>query len=373
MRRDRPVARRPILFGGARRRARWPRVVLGALVLAAAAVVGVALLGSEERDTRSPAVADSDRKDTPGSGRRASAGQASRSVGSAADRGAPLGPGAPGAPARRLGGSDAAHLALELSRPDLVRLKFVRKPEAGLMFDVKRGRVLWRLNPTRRLPIASLTKMMTALLVVEREDPHDRVRISKRAVTTAGSGTGVLPRGKKVQLEALLNGLLLVSGNDAAVALSEHTAGGVGDFVSLMNRRAAELGLFCTRFSSPHGLKNRGNRSCPVDLGVLARAALAERRIRRIARRDRAVLKFPIKGGRLFLYNNNPLIRSGYRGTTGLKTGYTEKAGRSMVATVKRGRTELCVILLDSYNPAEQAKKLFRRGFRALRRSPPTR
>ena len=80
--------------------------------------------------------------------------------------------------------------------------------------------MLWRLNPTRRLPIASLTKMMTALLLVEREDPHDRVKITRQAVRTAGSGVGVLPKGKKVQLEALMNGLLLVSGNDAAVALA---------------------------------------------------------------------------------------------------------------------------------------------------------
>lgn len=215
--------------------------------------------------------------------------------------------------------------------------------------------------------------MMTALLVVERGDAHDRVRITRRAVRTAGSGVGVLPKGKKVQLEALLNGLLLVSGNDASVALALHVAGGVRSFVRLMNRRAAQLGLLSTHFSTPHGLVDQGNYSSAVDLAVLAKADLAQRRIRRIARRDRAIVKFPIKGGRLFLYNNNPLIRSGYRGTTGLKTGYTDRAGRSIVATVKRGRAELCVILLDSYNPAEQAKKLFRRGFRALRRAGPAR
>ena len=78
-------------------------------------------------------------------------------------------------------------------------------------------------------------------------------------------------------------------------------------------------------------------------------------------------MKFPIKGGRLFLYNNNPLMRSGYTGVTGLKTGYTERAGRSIVATARRGRLELGVVLLDSYNPADQARKLFKRGFRALR------
>lgn len=266
------------------------------------------------------------------------------------------------------GGGDGSRFAVDLSRPDLVTLRFRRRPRAGLLFDVRSGRVLWRLNPARRLPIASLTKMMTALLIVERDNAHDRVRITRQAVRTGGSGVGVLPKGKKVQLEALLNGLLLVSGNDAAVALAAHAAGGVHHFVALMNRRAGELGLSCTRFSTPHGLNDRGNHSCAADLAALARADLHHRRIRRIVRRDHAVIKFPIKGGHLFLYNNNPLVRSGYRGVTGLKTGYTDRAGRSIVATARRAGVELGVVLLHSYNPGEQARKLLDRGFKILRR-----
>jgi D-alanyl-D-alanine carboxypeptidase (penicillin-binding protein 5/6) len=257
--------------------------------------------------------------------------------------------------------------AVDLSAPDAITIKFHRKPRAGLLFDLRSGRVLWRWKPQRRLAIASLTKMMTALLVVEREDAHDRVPISKRAVRTAGSGVGVLPKGKKVQLEALLNGLLLVSGNDAAVALAEFAGGSVPGFVRLMNRRARELSLDCTHFSSPHGLLDRGNHSCAADLAALARADMAERRIRRVARRSRAIVKFPIKGGKLFLYNNNPMIRLGYPGITGLKTGYTDRAGRSIVATARRGRVELGVVLLHSSDPAVQAAKLLNRGFKALR------
>jgi len=259
---------------------------------------------------------------------------------------------------------------VDLSTEDAVRLRFVRKPWAGMLFDVRTGRVLWRRNAERRLPIASLTKMMTALLVVEREGPHERVRITRRATRTPGSAVGLLPRGKRVQLEALLNGLLLVSGNDAAVALAQHSAGSVPGFVRLMNDRARELGLECTRFSSPHGLKDAGNHSCAADLAALARADLHLRRIRRIARRKRAVLKFPIEGGRLFLYNNNPMIRQGYGGVTGLKTGYTRRAGRSIVTTARRGDVELGVVLLRSYDPATQARKLLDRGFRAMGERP---
>jgi D-alanyl-D-alanine carboxypeptidase (penicillin-binding protein 5/6) len=206
--------------------------------------------------------------------------------------------------------------------------------------------------------------------VVERNGPHDRVRISRQAVRTAGSAVGVLPKGKKVQLEALLNGLLLVSGNDAAVALATHTAGDLDRFVRLMNKRADQLGLSCTHFTSPHGLQDKGNRSCAADLAVLARADLSQQRIRRITRRQRAIVKFPIKGGRLFLYNNNPLIRAGYPGVTGLKTGYTDRAGRSIVATAKRGHLELGAILLHSYDPGAQAQRLLNRGFRTLRSGP---
>jgi D-alanyl-D-alanine carboxypeptidase (penicillin-binding protein 5/6) len=261
--------------------------------------------------------------------------------------------------------------APDMSAPDLVRIDFKHKPRGGLLFDVSSGRVLWRWKPTGRLPIASLTKMMTALIVVEKDDPHDRVLISKRAVTTAGSGVGVLPRGKRVQLEALLNGLLLVSGNDAAVALAEHIGGSVSGFVRLMNVRARELGLSCSHFSTPNGLLDAGNHSCAADLAALARADLAQRRIRRIARRNLAIVKFPIKGGRLFLYNNNPMIRAHYRGITGLKTGYTDRAGRSIVSTARRGRTQLGVVLLHSPDPAGQATKLLDRGFAAVRRLPP--
>jgi serine-type D-Ala-D-Ala carboxypeptidase (penicillin-binding protein 5/6) len=263
------------------------------------------------------------------------------------------------------GGGDS-RFAVKLATPDAFAVRLGRKPRAGILFDVRSGRVLWRLNPTRRLAIASLTKMMTALVVVERRGPHERVKITRQARHTAGSAVGVLPRREKVQLEALLNGLLLVSGNDAAVALAQHTAGSVSGFVRMMNERARQLDLSCTRFTSPHGLQDGGNHSCAADLATLARVDLHMRRVRRVVRRKRAIVKFPIKGRRLFLYNNNPLMRSGYPGVTGLKTGYTERAGRSIVATATRSGVELGVVLLHSYDPGSQAGRLLDRGFAAL-------
>ena len=127
------------------------------------------------------------------------------------------------------------------------------------------------------------------------------------------------------------------------------------------------MGLVCTRFSRPDGYRDRGNHSCAGDLAQLARAVLRVPRLAHIVRRRSAVLPFPIKGGKLYLYNNNPLLRAGYPGTTGLKTGYTEAAGLCLVATARRHHRRLGVVLLHSPDPLTQAERLFDRGWRTRR------
>ena len=266
------------------------------------------------------------------------------------------------------GGTAPTPLGVRLDDPrDLVRVSFKRQPRSALLFDLDTGRVLWRREPTRTLPIASLTKMMTALVVADEVPPGEKVLIRKEALDYRGSGFGVLKLGKRIGIDTMLHGLLLPSGNDAAIALAQHTAGSVPAFVRLMNRKAVAMGLTCTRFSSPDGYRNRGNHSCTPDLAAIARAVLRTPRLARIVRRREAVLPFPIRGGRVFLYNNNPLLRQGYRGTTGMKTGYTDAAGRCLVATARRGKIRLGVVLLDSPDPGRQATQLLDRGFRATR------
>ena len=247
-----------------------------------------------------------------------------------------------------------------------IRLKFKHSPRAGLLFDLDTGKVLWERRATRALPIASVTKMMTALLVVEHESPHARVLITKQALRYQGSGVGVLPRGKHVQLETMLYGLMLPSGNDAAIALAQRVSGTVPAFVALMNRRAAELGLTCTRFSSPSGFVDRGNRSCAADLAALSKAVLAQPRLARIVRTRSAIRPMAIKGGKVYLYNHNPLLRTGYPGTLGVKTGFTDQAGRCLVAAARRKGRRLGVVLLHSPDPGRQAQQLLDRGFKRL-------
>jgi serine-type D-Ala-D-Ala carboxypeptidase (penicillin-binding protein 5/6) len=255
---------------------------------------------------------------------------------------------------------------IPLSGVDAFHVDMRRPPRAALVFDLDTGEVLWRRRPLRVLPVASLTKIMTALLVTERTRPNEPVRITRAALDYTGSGVGMLPRGKRVRLETLLNGVLLVSGNDAAIALAVHVSGSERRFVRLMNRTAREWGLDCTRFASSHGLE-RGNRSCARDLAVMTRMAMSRPRIRRIARRRQVAFRFPIKGGRLYLTGHNPLMRLGYRGAVGLKTGYTNEAGRCFVGVARRGGRRMGVVLLNSRDPSRHAPVLLDAAFKRAR------
>jgi D-alanyl-D-alanine carboxypeptidase (penicillin-binding protein 5/6) len=265
-----------------------------------------------------------------------------------------------------------------------------------MLFDLRSGRVLWSQLPARSRPIASLAKMMTAIIVAERTRPDEQVEISQQAISFQGSGVGNLPLGRHVRLETLLYGLLLPSGNDAAIALAEHVSGSVERFVGVMNAQARRLGLRCTHFSTPSGIDDRGNDSCPRDLAVMAREVMRRPRLARVVGSrtasfpfvfrerkeehkkittrvgkkkvvtDHVTVKYVYRSGRLDLYGHNPLMKLGYRGATGIKTGYTDAAGRCFVGTVRRGRFQLGVVLLHSPDPGQQAERLMNRAFEAL-------
>ena len=257
---------------------------------------------------------------------------------------------------------------LPVTGPLPVHYRFKHPPVAGILFDVKSGAVLWQRNPRLEHPVASLTKMMTALLVANNDRPGEHVRVSRKAAQTPGSATGELPRGKKVPLEPLLQALIMISANDAAVALAEHDGGTVTRFVKAMNRQGEAMGLRCTHYSTPNGLRDRNNYSCPVDLAELARADLANPRIAQIARTRNAKPRFPIKGKHLYLYNNHYFLQRGLSGlpqaqVTGLKTGFTDPAGRCYVTTARIGGHQLGVVLIHSPDPITQVPALLRAGF----------
>jgi D-alanyl-D-alanine carboxypeptidase len=279
------------------------------------------------------------------------------------------------APARSPYGFPLAKPALALAgistpQKDPVQISFRQPPRAALLFNLTTGQVLWARNPYLRLPIASLTKMMTALLTVQSAPPDAPVLVTRQAVDMSGSKVGVLPLGRHVRLESMLYGLLLPSGNDAAVALAQHVAGTVNRFVVRMNEQAAALGLGCTRYSSPSGFYDAGNFSCAADLAVLAHVDMAQPRIASVVGTYSAILPFPIKGGKLYLYNNNPLLIYKYPGVTGMKTGQTEAAGRCLVATAQRHGVRLGAIVLNSEDPGTQARQLLDLGFEDVYHQP---
>jgi serine-type D-Ala-D-Ala carboxypeptidase (penicillin-binding protein 5/6) len=250
---------------------------------------------------------------------------------------------------------------IELLSVDAFDVTWRKPPRAALVFDVENGDSLYRRRATEELPIASLTKIMTALAVTAATRPGDVVRIPK-GLRYEGSAVGLLPLGRRVKLEPLLAGLMIVSGNDAATALADHVSGSERRFVALMNEQARLWNLDCTRFSTPHGL-SKGDRSCPVDLAVMTRLAMRETRIVSLARRSQASYRFPIEGRKLFLTGHNPLIRANYPGAIGLKTGYTDAAGRCFVGVARRAGRTFGVVLLDSPDPGKQAAKLLDLAF----------
>ena len=320
------------------------RIVAGALVIVAVAAAAVVIArGGEGREAGSRITTTGDR--------------GAPAVSARTGRG-PLVNGPPPAVRTRFTVDPA-------TAPTRVRIHLKQEPAAGLLFDVRSGRVLWQLHPRRELPIASLTKMLTALVIAERHRVSERVLITRQALEYEGSGVGLLPLGKRVRLGALLYGLMLVSGNDAAIALAQHDARSQKRFVERMNGRARDLGLGCSHFASPSGIVDEGNYSCALDLATLARLDLASPTVSRIIGTRRARLPFPIKGGVLDLFNINPFIARGDPGVTGVKTGLTDAAGRCYVITARIGGHHLGVVLLDSPDPINQVPRLLQAGARA--------
>jgi D-alanyl-D-alanine carboxypeptidase (penicillin-binding protein 5/6) len=202
------------------------------------------------------------------------------------------------------------------------------------------GDLLYGVRQAQKVPIASITKVMTALVVLENADPDDIVTVGGPAPTVGGSTIG-LRAGERLSVRDLLTAALVQSANDAAYALAYHVGeGSVPRFVSLMNRKARELGLRDTRFARPDGLDTAGHHSSARDLFKLARVAMHKPLFRKLVR----IRTTTIPGGRV-LRNWNDLLFE-YGGTIGVKTGHTSGAGWSQVAAARRNGITLYAILL---------------------------
>lgn len=226
---------------------------------------------------------------------------------------------------------------------------------SAVLMDVESGRVLYQQNPDERMLIASTTKIMTALVAIEEGTLSDVVRV-KRDATLAEGSSMYLHEGEELTLEALLYGLLLCSGNDAAVAIADHVGGTQAGFVALMNQKAAVLGMKNTSFANPNGLDADTHYSTARDMALLACAAVGNETLVRIASTRTAQI-----GGRT-MTNHNKLLHM-EEGCLGLKTGYTKAAGRTLVSCTQRNGQRLVAVTLQDGNDWADHQALYEYGF----------
>ena len=227
----------------------------------------------------------------------------------------------------------------------------VRAASAVLM-DAESGRVLYAHDAHHPRLIASTTKLLTALVAAEQADDLDEVVTIKGEWLGSEGSSIYLQAGEEITLRGLLYGLLLQSGNDAAMSVACHIAGSEAGFVALMNQKAAELGMKDSSFANPSGLNDDDHYSTAYDLALLARACLNNKTVAEICA-TRAVTV----GTRTFINHNKLLSR--YEGCVGMKTGFTEKAGRTLVSAATRdGQTLICVTLNDVDDWNDHAKLL---------------
>ncbi len=221
----------------------------------------------------------------------------------------------------------------------------------AIAIEVSTGRILYEKNPNEKVPMASTTKIMTAIVALEQNLIDDTVVVSNNAAWTGGSSVN-LKKDDEIELSELLYGLMLNSGNDAAVAIAEHTSGTVSEFAKLMNEKAKEIGAFNTNFVTPHGLDSPEHYSTAYDMAIITKYALNNPTIRKLVSTSHYTMKFK-NGKTKELSNTNPLL-SFYEGANGVKTGYTGLAGKCLVASAKRDDMEIIAVLLG--DPTSKAR-----------------
>ncbi|MBO8158413.1 MAG: D-alanyl-D-alanine carboxypeptidase [Thermosyntropha sp.] len=228
--------------------------------------------------------------------------------------------------------------------------------------DAASGRVLYEKNAHERLPMASLTKIMTAFLTVENGDLDEKVKVSKYAASIPECSIYLEP-GEVLTRRELLYAVMLKSANDASVALAESVAGSEKDFVKLMNKRAGELGLKDTHYVNPHGLDANGHYSSAYDLALLSRKALQNKVFAEIVRTKYKTIPWEGHDEDRALYNINRLLYR-YEGTIGIKTGYTRKAGNCVVGAAQKGDMVLIAVSMNSPAVYDDLTRMLNYGFK---------
>lgn len=222
--------------------------------------------------------------------------------------------------------------------------------KSAILMDFDTGEILYSKNASEVLPPASMTKIMSMLLIMERIDNKtlsltDEVTISENAANMGGSQV-FLQAGETYKVEELLKGIAIASGNDAVVAMAEKVSGSVSDFVALMNEKAKSLGLTNTKFLNPHGLDTEGHVTTAHDMAIIARELIKHTSILKFTSIYEDYLK-KNDGSSIWLVNTNKLVRF-YDGVDGLKTGFTKNAGYCLTSTAKKNNTRFITVVMGA-------------------------
>ena len=218
--------------------------------------------------------------------------------------------------------------------------------QSAVLMDARYGLVLFEKDADRRLPMASTTKIMTALTALANAAPETVIRTAPEAVGVEGSSV-YLSEGEELTLEQLLYALLLQSANDAAAAIAVGVGGSIAEFADLMNAQAQRLGLTDTHFANPHGLDADGHYTTARELAVITREALSHPLIRKIVGTRRATIPQGENPDARLLVNHHRLLRT-YPDAIGVKTGFTKKSGRCLVSAAERDGVTLIAVTLNA-------------------------
>lgn len=237
--------------------------------------------------------------------------------------------------------------------------------KSAILMEDSTGKVLYESNPDERVPIASVTKVMTMLLIMEAVDSgkitlDDMVTVSENAMSYGGS-TMFLEAGEQLTVNDMMKGIAVASANDGCVAMAEHLAGSESAFVDMMNAKAQELGMENTHFMNTNGLDEDNHYSSARDVAIMSRELIKHKTIFNYT----SIWMDTLRGGKFQLANTNKLIRF-YEGANGLKTGSTSKALCCLSATAKRNDMQLIAVVLGAPTSAERfssAKSLLDYGF----------
>ncbi|MDR1101887.1 MAG: D-alanyl-D-alanine carboxypeptidase [Clostridiales bacterium] len=237
---------------------------------------------------------------------------------------------------------------------------------SAILIDAENGRVLFESNGYERLGMASTTKIMTAIVALERAKLNDIVTAGANAARTEGTSIWLM-EGEKLTMEELLYALMLTSGNDAAVAIAEHVGGSIDKFAQMMNETAKKIGANHTNFTNPHGLADPNHYTTAFDLAQITRYAFRNEAFAAIVKTThKTIPRAGYEWGRS-LTNHNKMLTM-YEGANGVKTGYTKKTGRTLVSSATRGELQLIAVTLNAPDDWADHTNMLNYGFSAFKK-----